>query len=42
MGRHECGGDERYAQGRIDAANTDDELEDGAAVVLRFFGFVGD
>lgn len=34
--------DRKYAQGGVDATDTDDELEDGAAVVFRFFGFVGD
>lgn len=32
----------RYAQRGVDAADADDELEDGAAVVLGFFGGVGD
>lgn len=34
--------DKGYAQGGVDAADADDELEDGAAMILGFFGRVGD
>lgn len=41
MGDGEVGRDKSYAQGGIDAADADDELEDGAAMVFGFLGRVG-